>query len=73
MANEDFTTVNQSNYQYTGKRFPVSALTGNQQILRLAGKLWKQAVKMEKANYEGKYFAYEALHIPKKLQHIFGI
>lgn len=59
-------------YEYTGKVFPLSTLTSNQQIIELAGCLKRQAEKIADAHTIGKNFRYVPINIPANLVHIFG-
>lgn len=69
MATVDSTA---SRYKFRGQSTPLHQITQDRQLLKIASTLHDQAVEMDKAQLNGKPFAYRSIPIPAKYRRIFG-
>lgn len=59
-------------YQYHGESLPISSFISDPHTLAFADKLHHQAMQMERAQANERYFNYHAIPVPKNLIHVFG-
>ncbi|PIQ26984.1 hypothetical protein COW64_09020 [bacterium (Candidatus Blackallbacteria) CG18_big_fil_WC_8_21_14_2_50_49_26] len=71
MAKINSTSTVHNGYQFSGKATPLSSLTKNSDLLRLASKLHKQAIRMAEAEQNKQFYYCRPVHIPQNIRHIF--